>query len=302
MIADYDTAAHELKTIADFLRFGLSQANQAELWYGHGTDNAWDDLYALIMGSLHLPLDLDPLYLQTHLTMPEKQHLAAQLKKRIVDKIPVPYLTNEAWFAGETYYVDERVLIPRSPFAELIAQQFAPWIEADQVHHILDLCTGSGCIAIACAHAFPEAMVDAIDLSEDALDVARINVVRHDLEEHVHLIQSNLWENVPTQKYDLIISNPPYVSHEEMKTLPTEYGHEPVLALEAENQGLAIVEQILAKAGAHLSPHGILVVEVGNSEEALVAAYPDLPFTWLDLAQGGQGLFMLTAAQLQSRT
>ena len=176
----------EMITILDFLRFSLSYAHKAELYYGHGTDNAWDDIFCLILGSLKLPLDIDPIYLQTNLTMPEKQFLTAQLKKRILEHVPVPYLTNEAHFAGHTFYVDERVLIPRSPFAELIEQRFSPWVEADHVHQVLDLCTGSGCIAISCAYAFPEAHVDGVDISPEALEVANKNVMAHHLRRSRH--------------------------------------------------------------------------------------------------------------------
>jgi ribosomal protein L3 glutamine methyltransferase len=298
MFIDYNTALVELNTIADFLRFGLSQANQCDLYYGHGTDNAWDDLYCLILGSLKLPLDMEPIYLQAKLTMPEKQFLAAQLKKRILEHVPVPYLTNEAHFAGHTFYVDERVLIPRSPFAELIEQRFSPWVVADQVHEVLDLCTGSGCIAIACAYAFPEAHVDGVDISPEALAVAKKNVMQHHLEERVTLIESNVWDKVPKKQYDLIVSNPPYVSHDEMTTLPKEYAHEPSLALVAKRNGLEVVDVILAHARDHLTPDGVLVIEVGNTEEALIEAYPDLPFTWLDLEHGGHGIFVLTADQI----
>lgn len=298
MNVDYDTAAAELKTIADFLRFGLTQANQLDLWYGHGTDNAWDEILALVLGSLKLPIDADAMLLQARLTKAERVFLANQLKKRLVDKVPVPYLTHEAHFAGHTFYVDERVLIPRSPLAELIEQRFAPWLAVTEVEHILDLCTGGGCIAISCAYAFPEASVDAVDISGDALAVAQMNVKQHELEESVQLIHSDLWKNVPKKRYDLIVSNPPYVSHEEMTTLPEEYRHEPTLALEADNKGLAIVDKILAHARDYLTPEGLLVVEVGNSEEALVEAYPDLPFLWLEFERGGQGVFVLTADQL----
>lgn len=298
MFIDYNTALGELDTIADFLRFGLTQANQGDLWYGHGTDNAWDDIYSLVLGSLKLPLDIDSIYLQTKLTMSEKQFLASQLKKRILDHVPVPYLINEAHFAGHPFYVDERVIIPRSPFAELIAQRFAPWVEAEQVHNVLDLCTGSGCIGIACAYAFPDAQVDAVDISAQALEVAEKNVHKHHLEDCVTLIQSDVWEHVPKKQYDLIVSNPPYVSEEEMQTLPKEYSYEPAIALMAKRKGLAIVDAILEKAKTYLAPHGVLVIEVGNTEDAIVEAYPDLPLTWLDLEAGGHGIFVLTADQL----
>lgn len=285
-------------TILDFLRLGLTGAGASDLYFGHGTDNAWDDMLALVLGSLALPVDSDPKILDARLASVEKNYLLKQLAHRIIDRIPVPYLTNEALFCGLSFYVDDRVLIPRSPIAELIKNQFAPWLISDEVEHILDLCTGSACIAIACGYAFPNALIDAVDISPDALDVAIINRDRHGMQDVLQLIQSDCWSEVPQQRYDLIVSNPPYVSFDEMQTLPEEYHHEPVLALEAEHNGLAIVEEILAKAHHYLSDRGILVVEVGNSEEALVEAYPDVPFTWLDFECGGQGVFLLTREQL----
>ena len=288
------------QSILDFLRFGLSSANAAKLYYGHGTDNAWDDILALILGSLSLPLDVDPLLLQSRLTSEEKAMLIQQLKRRIEERIPVPYLTHEATFCDLTFYVDERVLIPRSPIAELIRQQFSPWIKAEAVGKVLDLCTGSGCIAIACCYAFPEALVDAVDISPEALAVSEINRQQHGLEGVLTLIESDCFEAVPDEKYDIIVSNPPYVGHDEMQTLPAEYHHEPTLALETSNNGLAIVEKILTTAPAYLSDHGILVIEVGNSEQALQDAYPHVPFTWLDFEHGGQGVFLLTCQQLKT--
>ena len=288
----------ELVTILDFLRFSLSCAIDANLYYGHGTDNAWDDMRSLILRSLFLPYELDPALLNGRLTTSEKKHLCQQLEKRINHRVPVPYLIKEAYFYDLPFYVDERVLIPRSPIAELIKNEFSPWIEADQVHRILDLCTGSGCIAIACCYAFPEAEVDAVDISSEALAVAAINREQLGVEEQLTLIESDCFTKVPQQSYDLIVSNPPYVGKEEMQTLPDEFRHEPVLALETSNNGLAIVEEILRNAHAYLSDHGILVVEVGNSEEALCEAYPNVPFTWLEMSHGGQGIFLLTKQQL----
>lgn len=292
------TVCQDLATITDFLRFGLSQAKAHDLYYGHGTDNAWDDIWALILGSLHLPLDPAPLLLQARLTLSEKQFLVNQIKRRVEARIPVPYLTHTAYFCELPFYVDERVLIPRSPIAELIQQQFAPWIESDQVRHILDICTGSGCIAIACAYAFPEARIDAVDISEDALAVAEINRQQHQMQDQVTLIASDCFSAVPQQRYDIIVSNPPYVGRYEMRTLPAEYGYEPQLALEAADNGLAIVATILQQAAAYLSEQGILVLEVGNSDEALQAAFPQIPFTWLDFEHGGHGVLLLTREQL----
>ncbi|MCL9684011.1 50S ribosomal protein L3 N(5)-glutamine methyltransferase [Legionella maioricensis] len=289
----------ELVTILDFLRFSLTSATKAHLYYGHGTDNAWDDMRSLILRSLSLPYDIDPHLLNARLTTSEKKHLCQQLDKRINQRVPVPYLIKEAYFCDLPFYVDERVLIPRSPIAELINNQFSPWIDAENVNHILDLCTGSGCIAIACCYAFPDAQVDAVDISSEALAVAAINCDALEVEEQLTLIESDCFNNVPRQKYDLIVSNPPYVGKEEMQTLPDEFRHEPVLALETNNNGLAIVEKILNNAHAYLSDQGILVVEVGNSEEALCEAYPLVPFTWLEMSHGGQGVFLLTKAQLE---
>lgn len=289
----------ELVTILDFIRYGVTQANANDLFYGHGTDNAWDEMIALMLGSLFLPPDYEAPFWQAKLTQSEKAMLVSQLRRRIIDRVPVPYLIQQTTFCDLFFYVDERVLIPRSPIAELINHQFSPWIDSTRVHRILDLCTGSGCIAIACCYAFPEAFVDAVDLSEDALDVAAINQDNHGLYGQLNLIHSDCWDNVPSVQYDIIVSNPPYVGDVEMQTLPPEYRHEPAMALQAGNQGLAIVETILANAHHYLTDHGILVVEVGNSEEALCQAFPDLEFTWLEFENGGQGVFLLTKTQLQ---
>ncbi|WP_419419145.1 50S ribosomal protein L3 N(5)-glutamine methyltransferase [Legionella sp. D16C41] len=298
MLATLDDVM-QLDTIADFLRFGLTQANSHELYYGHGTDNAWDDIRALILGSLSLPFKIDPFLLQTRLTNSEKQFLAKQLEKRIKARIPVAYLTKQAYFCELPFYVDERVLIPRSPLAELIERQFSPWVNPERVEQILDLCTGSGCIAIACSYAFPDAIVDAVDISGDALDVAAINRQRHQLENVVNLIKSDCWQNVEHKNYDIIVSNPPYVGDTEMLSLPKEYLHEPDIALRTSQNGLTIVQQILTQAHHYLAKDGILIVEVGNSEEELVNTYPDLSFTWLEFEHGGQGVFLLTAQQLK---
>ncbi|HCD9518065.1 TPA: 50S ribosomal protein L3 N(5)-glutamine methyltransferase [Legionella pneumophila] len=295
----FSKETEELVTILDFLRFSLSCAENAQLFYGHGTDNSWDDMRSLILRSLSLPYDVDPFLLNARLTTSERKHLCNQLDKRINQRVPVPYLIKEAYFCDLPFYVDERVLIPRSPIGELINNQFSPWIEAEQVHHVLDLCTGSGCIAIACCYAFPEAQVDAVDISNQALAVATINCERHDVGDQLALIESDCFTALSGKQYDLIVSNPPYVGKEEMQTLPDEYRHEPVLALETGNNGLAIIEKILKNAHAYLSEHGILVVEVGNSEEALCETYPMVPFTWLEMSNGGQGVFLLTKQQLE---
>jgi len=288
----------ELTTIRDFIRFALSQFNASELYYGHGTDNAWDEAIALILQSLHLPHNVDPMVLDAHLIQSEREKLMTLITKRIEKKIPVPYLTHEAWFAGLPFYVDERVLIPRSPIAELIENHFQPWINPEDVFHILDLCTGSACIAIACAKAFPDAEVVGSDISEEALAVAKINVLKHKLEDQVKLYRSDLFDQLPQQQYDIIVSNPPYVSTAEMLSLPAEYNHEPQMALEADDLGLAFAKRILKAASSRLTAHGILIVEVGNSEYALAENFPHIPFTWLEFERGGGGVFMLSKTQL----
>ena len=288
----------ELLTIRDMLRWTISRFNEAGLCYGHGTDGAWDEAVALILHTLHLPHNIDPSIIDARLTTSERNTLYNIIQRRIEERIPLAYLTHEAWFAGLAYYVDERVLIPRSPLAELIENQFQPWVEPEQIHSILDLCTGSGCIAIACANVFPEAVIDATDISVDALAVAKMNVLRHQVENQVHLYQANLFDGLPQKKYDLIVSNPPYVNTEEMANLPQEYHHEPKVGLAAGTEGLDSVIHILQQASHYLNPRGTLIVEVGNSEHALNEKYPHIPFTWLEFQRGGGGVFLLTAEQL----
>lgn len=296
---DYTAARAELLTLRDFLRWTTSRFIEAGLFYGHGNDDAFNEASQLILSSLRLPVDqLPEMFLDARLTSEEKNGLLDLVQKRIEQRIPLPYLTHEAWFAGLPFYVDERVLIPRSPFAELIDNQFQPWLEnPDHVHHILDLCTGSACIAIALALAF-HADVDAVDISADALAVADINIKMHNLEDQVTAIQSDVWQALkPQQQYDLIVSNPPYVSPDEMAILPEEYRHEPASALEADDNGLALVEQILLHAADYLSDNGLLFVEVGNSDLAVDEKWPDIAFMWLDFELGGHGIFMLDRAQ-----
>lgn len=287
-----------LKTIADFVRRGASRFAAAGLHYGHGTDNPVDEALVLVRHALQLGHDLPRELYGARLTKPERKAVAALLERRIEERLPAPYLVGEAWFAGLPFHVDPRVLIPRSPFAELAAQGFQPWVREDGVTRVLDLCTGSGCIAVACAMAFPAAEVDAVELSPDALEVARRNVARHGLEDQVHLLEGDLWGPVEGRRYELIVSNPPYVGDAEMAGLPPEYRHEPDLALRAAEDGLAIVRRLLEGARDHLTEEGVLVVEVGNSAAAVMAAWPDLPFTWLEFERGGSGVFLLTAEEL----
>jgi ribosomal protein L3 glutamine methyltransferase len=295
---DYAQAQAELVTLRDWLRWTTSRFNEAGLFFGHGNDDAFNEASQLILHSLSLPVfSLPEHLLDAKLTSEEKAHLVSLIQQRINDKTPLPYLTGEAWFAGLPFIVDERVLIPRSPFAELIANDFSPWLPEDKpVTRIMDMCTGSGCIAIALALAFESAEVDAVDISTDALDVAALNIEKHGLNDCVHLIESDIWERVPATQYDLIISNPPYVGADEMADLPVEYRHEPASALEADFNGLALVERILIKAADYLTDDGLLFVEVGNSDIAVDAQWPDVPFTWLEFEQGGHGIFMLDKA------
>lgn len=289
----------QFKTVADALSWAEKEFTQADLYFGHGTDNAWDEAVAILIYVLQCPPNVERDVLEQALTAKQSKQLLDLFNKRIKQKTPVPYLTQQAWFCGFPFFVDERVLIPRSPMAQLIDNEFRPWIDPNKVKNILDLCTGSACIAIACAHVFPNAHVAASDLSADALDVAKINVVQHDLQKRVQLYQSDLFSNLPNKKYDIIISNPPYVDAEDMAGLPAEYQHEPELALAAGNDGLLLVNKILKQAKDHLTPNGILVVEVGNSGAALEAAYPHLPLVWLDLGDDTDGVFLLSAADLR---
>ncbi|HED16574.1 MAG TPA: 50S ribosomal protein L3 N(5)-glutamine methyltransferase [Gammaproteobacteria bacterium] len=290
----------ELLTLRDWIRWAASQFEQAELFYGHGTDNALDEAYALVIQALSLSFDLPQTYLESHLTMPEKERISELIEQRIDTRKPLPYLLNRAWFAGLEFYVDERVLVPRSPISELIEAGFQPWLGDTHPGSVLDCCTGSACIALACAHAFPEAQVVATDISDDALAVAQINIDRHGMSGRVQALVSDVFNSVPKQAFDLIVSNPPYVSATEWQALPEEYHQEPRLGLEAPDQGLEIVLRILREAHHYLSDEGLLVVEVGFSRPALEQRLPEVPFVWPEFGHGGEGVFILTRAQLKA--
>ncbi|MBP8174226.1 MAG: 50S ribosomal protein L3 N(5)-glutamine methyltransferase [Aeromonadaceae bacterium] len=293
-----DEAVDELSTVNDMMRWAVSHFNGAGLFYGHGTDNAWDEAVQLILPTLNLTPMLSEEIRAARLTRSERQQVAELVARRVDERIPAPYLTNKAWFCGIEFYVDERVIVPRSPIGELIGNHFAPWL-AYEPARIMDLCTGSGCIAIALAREFPEAEVDAIDLSEEALEVTQINIDMYGLEQQVIPIASDLFTALPAgDRYDLIVSNPPYVDAEDLYDMPEEFSHEPELALAAGHDGLDLAKRILANAGAFLNEHGLLVVEVGNSCVQLQAQYPQIPFNWVEFAHGGLGVFVMTKAEL----
>mgnify|MGYP001111164433 FL=1 len=290
----------EMLTLRDVLRWAVSRFNEAGLHFGHGTQDAFDEAVWLILYALHLPHDrLEP-FLDARLTTAEKATLAALIARRIDERIPAAYLTRQAWLRDYPFYVDERVIVPRSHIAGLLLEDaFAPWIDAGQVHAALDLCTGSGCLAVLLGLTFPQAHVDAVDLSPEALEVARRNVAEYGLEQRIELIPSDLFAGLDARTYDVIISNPPYVTARAMRALPAEYRHEPALALAAGEDGLDIVRRLLAEAGRHLRPGGILVVEVGDGRAAVEEAFPALDPVWLDGHDNGNGVFLLRQEALR---
>jgi ribosomal protein L3 glutamine methyltransferase len=290
--------AEQLHTLRDYLRWGITQLQRAEVHYGHGTDNAFDEVLALLLHCLALPHEHCGELFDARLTRGERLRVLDALAARCQQRLPLPYITGEAWFAGLPFHVDETVLIPRSPIAELIEAGFEPWLGGHAPRRILDLCAGSGCIGIACALYLDAEAVVLADISAAALGVAARNIARHGVEERVRSVRSDLFAGVAGERFDLIVSNPPYVDAEELAALPAEYRHEPQLALAAGADGLDLVRRILRAAAAYLTEHGILIVEVGNSMAALEQAYPAVPFLWLEFARGGHGVFLLTRAQL----
>ncbi|MGC2048281.1 MAG: 50S ribosomal protein L3 N(5)-glutamine methyltransferase, partial [Gallionella sp.] len=283
----FSEASRTLVTVRDYLRFAVSRFNQAGLFFGHGSNDTHDEAAYLILHTLHLPLDrLEP-FLDARLTDSERIEVLDILQRRVEQRIPAAYLTHQALLGEFSFYVDERVIVPRSFIAELLLVQLSPWIaEPDEVGNVLDLCTGSGCLAIIAAHAFPYAGVDAVDLSPDALAVAERNVTDYRLQDRVHLIESDLFAKLGKRKYDIIVSNPPYVDAVSVAALPQEHMHEPKLALGSGHDGLDATRIILNEAARHLTENGVLIVEIGHNREVLEAAYPDLPFTWLDVSAG----------------
>ena len=294
----FDEAMDDLHSVRDFMRFAMSAFNTYKIHYGHGTDNALDEAAYLILQALNLSPELDASWLDARLCRSERAHLVELLRKRCIERIPTAYLVNRAWFAGLELHADARALVPRSPLAELIQQGFAPWVEPEHIHSILDLCTGGGSIALACAHYFPDAQVDGVDLSPEALALAEENRTALHLEEQVELLQGDLFAPVAGRLYDLIVSNPPYVDATDMRELPAEYLHEPRMALAAGDDGLDIVRRILREAASYLQPEGVLIVEVGNSEAHVQAAWPEVSFTWLHFEHSEDGVFLISREEL----
>jgi ribosomal protein L3 glutamine methyltransferase len=286
-------------TVEQLIREGAKAFERAEIWFGHGTDNAFDEAAELVFFGAGLRHEDAAKVYSRELDAATRARIERLFERRIGERVPAAYLTNRMWFAGHEFFVDERVLVPRSPIAELIEARFEPWIDSTRIERVLDIGTGSGCIAIAAALAFPEARVDAADISSDALAVTKINIERHGVGERVRAVQSDVFSGLQGERYDVIVSNPPYVGDEELAALPEEYAREPNLGLHGGRDGLDIVRRILREARQHLTAEGVLIVEVGNSEDALVAAYPRAPFTWLEFERGGGGVFVLTAEQLE---
>ncbi len=286
-------------TVDLLIRTIAERFDSAPLWFGHGTDNSLDEAAWLVFATLQLSHDDAPAVYANNVEDGKVSEILDLARRRIEERTPLAYLVRQAFFAGHEFYVDERVLVPRSPIAELIDARFSPWLDPDSVRAAVDLGTGCGCIAIAIAHAFPDASVDAVDISTDALDVAVVNIERHGLSDRVSAVQSDFFAALAGKQYDLIVSNPPYVDRLDMESMPTEYHHEPALGLAAGDDGLESVHKILQDASRFLTDSGILVCEVGNSQPALEKAYPETPFVWLEFAEGGTGVFLLTKDDLQ---
>ncbi len=294
-----DTA--DLHTLRDLLRYALTRFHAAGLTFGHGSDNAWDEAVYLLLHTLSLPPDnLEP-FLDARVLASERARFLDVLERRCEQRLPAAYLTGEAWLQGHRFLVDERVIIPRSPISELLAESLQPWVaDAESITRVLDLCTGSGCLAILAAIAFPSAQIDGVDLSEDALAVAHTNVALHHMEDRVKLVRSDLLDAVPAQaQYDLILCNPPYVNQASMDALPEEYRHEPHMALAGGPDGMALVRRILADAPSRLAPNGILVLEIGHEYDHFTAAFPELEPVWLSTEGSDDQILLITREQLQ---
>jgi ribosomal protein L3 glutamine methyltransferase len=291
----------ELLTVRDLIRYGVSRLNAGQVSFGHGSDNAWDEAVYLVLHGLHLPLDtLDP-FLDARVLPDEREHVLALLDRRVRERVPAPYLTNEAWLRGRRFYVDNRVIVPRSPIAELLDESLAPWVsDPEAVEHVLDMCTGSGCLAVLSALAFPFAHIDGVDISASALEVAMHNVGAYNLHDRVFLHCSDLFEKLSPREYDVIICNPPYVNAGSMDALPAEYRHEPEMALAGGDDGMDLVRRILRDAPAYLKPRGILVLEIGHERHHFETAFPELEPVWLDSTEASDQIMLITREQLTS--
>jgi ribosomal protein L3 glutamine methyltransferase len=289
-----------LTTLRDFIRWGATRFLSAHLFYGHGMDNAFDEAKFLVYQSLNMPPDLDESWLNCAVTDDEAKRIGILFDDRIATRKPAAYLVGKTWFAGMNFIVNEHVLVPRSPFAELIARGFDGWVNEDTCDHVLDMCTGSGCIGIAALQALPKAQVDLVDISPAAIAVAKQNIALHGVADRVVAIESDLFSNLAGKRYDLIISNPPYVDAAEIAAMPKEFSHEPMLGLASGHDGLDLTRKLLAQAAEHLTDNGVLMVEVGASDIALMEAYPELPFFWFDFEQGGMGVFAINKSELEA--
>lgn len=298
-MSKHQSALRDLQSIQDFIRWTYSRFRKSDIFYGHGTDNAWDEAVQLVLGALSLPLDFPVEHLTSRLTNDEKKRILKFVDRRIKDREPLPYILGEAWFMGLPFKVTKDTLIPRSPIMALLENEFQPWLQQYPLH-ILDMCTGSGCLGIAAALTFEDAQVDITDISDAALAVANDNIQMHEVQDRVHAIHSDQFSHLAGKQYDLIICNPPYVDAQDYETAPAEFHNEPELALTSGADGLDFTHRFLAKAADYLHDHGIVVYEVGNSEIALQEAYPDTPFMWVELENGGNGVFVLTKDELQN--
>ncbi len=295
-----DVSREALLNVRDLIRYAVSRFNEHKLFFGHGSDNAWDEAVYLVLHALHLPPDqLEP-FMDARVLQSEREKALSLIDLRCEHRLPAPYLTHEAWLQGYAFHVDQRVIVPRSPIAELLMNQLSPWIaDPYEVTGILDLCTGSGCLAIIAAHQFPEAFVDATDISKDALDVALINIAQHKMKDRLNLHHGSLYDPLPVSaQYDLIISNPPYVNAASMQNLPPEYRHEPSLALAGGDDGMDVVRTIIEQAPAHLRDDGLLVIEIGHERTFFERAFPELEPVWLDTAEASDQILLLTKEQL----
>lgn len=295
----YQSARQELLTLRDLIRYGVSRLNAAQVALGHGSDNAWDETVYLVLHALHLPLDTLEPFLDARVLSEERNRVLELIDRRVTERVPAAYLTNDAWLRGHRFYVDARVIVPRSPIAELLDEGLSPWVQdAQAVDSVLDMCTGSGCLAILSALAFPYAQVDAVDVSPDALEVARRNVDDYGLGDRLALHQSDLFDSLPERQYDVIVCNPPYVNSGSMDVLPQEYRHEPHLALAGGADGMDLVRRILQAAPRYLSENGVLVLEIGHERDFFEAAFPELSPVWLDTEEASDQLLLLTREQL----